>query len=150
MKRRYGVPPECHPERKHYALGLCQRCYSNKLRRETVLTPEATARAAEKGRRYYSEQSADARKRRAHANNIQRYGITVETFDRLLAQQQGRCAICGHPPRGRRRLSIDHHHDTGVVRGLLCNICNMFVGFVDADDRVIARLAEHSRRRECP
>jgi len=46
-----------------------------------------------------------------------------ETYDRLLAEQGGVCAICGNPPKT-RRLSIDHDHKTGAVRGLLCFQCN--------------------------
>lgn len=42
------------------------------------------------------------------------------TYDVLLRRQQGRCAICGSVPRS-RRLAVDHDHQTGLVRGLLCS-----------------------------
>lgn len=45
------------------------------------------------------------------------------TYDKLLKIQGGRCAICRCVPRS-RRMAIDHCHDTGVVRGLLCMTCN--------------------------
>lgn len=45
------------------------------------------------------------------------------TYDKLLAVQGGRCAICRCTPRT-RRLAIDHDHETGYVRGLLCMKCN--------------------------
>lgn len=51
------------------------------------------------------------------------FGITVEEYERLLAVQDGRCAICERRPR-KRRLAVDHDHDTGEVRGLLCTRCN--------------------------
>jgi len=44
-------------------------------------------------------------------------------YDELLAQQNGVCAICGHPPKT-KRLNIDHDHKTMEVRGLLCHKCN--------------------------
>jgi len=42
------------------------------------------------------------------------------TYDVLLARQHGRCAICGSIPRS-RRLAVDHDHESGLVRGLLCS-----------------------------
>lgn len=57
------------------------------------------------------------------------FGITAEEYDRRLAEQGGRCAICLGPPRGRwKRLVVDHCHTTGRVRGLLCGPCNRAVG----------------------
>lgn len=48
-----------------------------------------------------------------------RYGLEPGEYDVLLAAQGGRCAICGNRP-GRKRLAVDHDHQTGEVRGLLC------------------------------
>jgi hypothetical protein len=56
-----------------------------------------------------------------------RYGITLDDYERLLAEQDGRCAICGKLPKGigrEVRLHVDHDHDTGRVRGLICLKCN--------------------------
>lgn len=64
----------------------------------------------------------------------QHYGITVDEYQKLLVSQDGRCAICRTTePRGRgahNSLSfyIDHDHQTGVVRGLLCHACNTGLG----------------------
>lgn len=58
--------------------------------------------------------------RAAHASHVQReYGIDAATYEALLAWQHGRCYICRRAPR-KRRLAVDHNHQTGVVRGLLC------------------------------
>lgn len=53
-----------------------------------------------------------------------RYGLTIEQYENLLAQQDGVCAICNAPPPKDRRLHVDHDHVTGEVRGLLCLKCN--------------------------
>ena len=61
-----------------------------------------------------------------------KYGITQEDYERLLKSQKGRCAICGTEDgasaKGSSTFSIDHCHDTGKVRGLLCNTCNRGLG----------------------
>lgn len=61
-----------------------------------------------------------------------RLGLTLEGYDRLLALQGGVCAICGKPPK-RNRLAVDHNHDTGAVRGLLCFRCNYGIGWFQSD-----------------
>lgn len=58
---------------------------------------------------------------KSHSANLEKtYGISVEDYDRLLAAQDGKCAICGRKPTGKKRLAVDHSHQTGAVRGLLC------------------------------
>jgi len=63
-------------------------------------------------------------------SNIRRYGIELDQYDRLLAKQNGACAICrGHNANG-YSLSVDHDHVTGEVRGLLCSKCNRGLGLL--------------------
>lgn len=69
-----------------------------------------------------------------------RYGITLEDYEAMLERQDGGCAICGRPPQG-KRLSVDHNHSNGRVRGLLCVRCNSAVGLLD-DDPTWSRRAE--------
>jgi hypothetical protein len=59
-----------------------------------------------------------------------KYGITIEDYDRMFAEQSGRCKICDttDPGHGRRHLAVDHNHETGEVRGLLCYQCNLGLG----------------------
>jgi hypothetical protein len=54
----------------------------------------------------------------------------LETYNELLKGQEGVCGICGRPPK-QRRLHMDHDHDTGEIRGLLCYPCNTGLGFID-------------------
>jgi len=52
-----------------------------------------------------------------------RYGITTEQYNEMLASQHGVCKICHKPPKN-KPLYVDHDHETGEVRGLLCAHCN--------------------------
>lgn len=54
-----------------------------------------------------------------------RYGISPDEMRQMHERQNGCCAICGTPEAElKRRLCIDHDHETGKVRGLLCDPCN--------------------------
>ena len=62
---------------------------------------------------------------------IRLYGIDNNDYENLLNKQNRKCAICGQPVdeyEVRSKLDIDHNHDTGKVRGLLCNKCNLGLG----------------------
>lgn len=66
------------------------------------------------------------------------YGISYEVYEAILEIQDNVCAICKGPEThsgfvGVRALSVDHNHDTGEVRGLLCQKCNSGLGFFDDD-----------------
>lgn len=57
------------------------------------------------------------------------YGISLAEYDDMLESQSGSCAICSTTPEENgRRLDVDHCHETGRVRGLLCASCNLGIG----------------------
>jgi hypothetical protein len=58
------------------------------------------------------------------------YGITLSDYQALLEAQGSACAICGGQDPHGRSLAVDHCHDTGRVRGLLCDPCNRCVGLL--------------------
>jgi hypothetical protein len=90
-------------------------------------------RHLETQRRRRQRPEARARERAGHLKR--KYGITLQEYERLLAAQGGRCAICRRLPRGDISLHVDHEHGTGRVRGLLCFRCNNALGdFGDSRD----------------
>lgn len=69
---------------------------------------------------------------------VRAYGITPEQYYQMLDEQEGKCAICkSDSPNSSRigsgKLFIDHCHDTGNVRGLLCSKCNHAIGLLNDD-----------------
>lgn len=68
---------------------------------------------------------------------LKQYGLTVEDYDKLFEDQNGRCAICKSDSFDKRRkaLAVDHDHVTNKIRGLLCRRCNQAIGaFQDNPD----------------
>jgi hypothetical protein len=58
------------------------------------------------------------------------FNITPAEWDTIAVYQRGRCYACGQPAKG-RRLSTDHSHTDGLVRGLLCQSCNALLGKIE-------------------
>lgn len=84
-----------------------------------------------------------AEQRRSHF--MKSYGITPERYLEMADQQDGKCAICRRPERDLypngdlKNLSVDHDHETGKVRGLLCRPCNVGMGNLgDSAERLTA------------
>jgi Recombination endonuclease VII len=72
----------------------------------------------------------------------QKYGLSEKVFENLLKAQKGLCAICRNKQKcgKRKKLYVDHSHEAGVVRGLLCFKCNALLGMAQ-DDKSVLRLA---------
>jgi hypothetical protein len=96
-------------------------------------------------RNYYqaNKQKRLERQRRFREENPQayrdwylrtKYGLTQGEFEAMLASQGGLCAICSLPMGTPK---IDHNHDTGEVRGLLCSPCNTGIGHLKDSPEVL-------------
>src|SRR5436190_13017039 len=85
-----------------------------------------------------------ATKRRERASHLRRkFGLSLEQYDQLLANQGGVCAICGDPPEEDASLHIDHDHETGSVRALLCVRCNNALGQLEEDADLVRAAASY-------
>ena len=84
-----------------------------------------------------------------HAEHLRRhFGLRRADYDRLLAEQGGRCNICGtSTPSGRSKefFSVDHDHQTGKIRGLLCANCNHGLGHFRDNSEVLQAAIEYLR-----
>ncbi len=77
-----------------------------------------------------------------HEHLVRKFGIHEELYDMMLASQRGGCAICGKGPTT-KRLAVDHCHDTGEIRGLLCDRCNRGLGSFRDDPELLARASRY-------
>ena len=68
---------------------------------------------------------------------LKTFGLSIEQYDAMLISQGGLCAICGSVPSDARSLAVDHDHDTGLVRGLLCTACNVYLGRIGDSPKVL-------------
>lgn len=76
--------------------------------------------------------------KRKYTNMRDRYGVTKHVYDTLLSSQNNRCAICHEASK--KALSIDHCHQTKIIRGLLCQRCNFLLGLA-RDNKTILQNA---------
>jgi|SRR3989304_6762326 len=76
----------------------------------------------------YKHAEWNRKKRQEHLKRA--YGIDQEYYELLYREQKGLCAICNGLP-GERKLHVDHDHETGKLRGLLCTKCNTFLGKIE-------------------
>ena len=81
------------------------------------------------------------------------YGLTFEEFDTMLSSQDNACAICGtkQPSKNRgrtRRFHVDHDHETGKVRGLLCKSCNIALGEIGDNIHTLKSMIEYLENHE--
>lgn len=106
------------------------------------------------------------------SKRLERYNMSYEEYEWMLARQGGVCAICFNAETLKSKngnlksLSIDHCHSTGMIRGLLCNSCNSLLGAAkdntqtlsaalcylnEARERYVSATPEELKRaKECP
>ena len=127
--------PKLAPSRVRKSDFTCNRC----------LTDKAVARSQPSRqwlRRKNSQVMRDAaakRHRRWHL--LKQYGLTEADFDRMLAQQDGKCSICGDPA-----VVVDHCHETDQVRELLCFSCNRGLGDFKENVAAMKKAVEYLER----
>lgn len=106
----------------------CQACF-NRLRRT-----DPAYQVSEQNRRY-----------------VAAYGLTRDEVHNLKARTHFRCSLCGIPeeqtPRG---LVVDHEHESGRVRGALCDRCNLGVAHFTEDPRLLAAAIDYLYRATEP
>ena len=142
QKKKYDVYRRAHPEKqkarwKRYYLKNRGRMikrtrdYEKKLSREEYV---------ERYKRYNQE------------SRLHRYGLDSEKYSKLLESQQQKCGMCSQLLNTDKPSSIhiDHNHETGKVRGILCNGCNLFLGRYESKryDKKVSQAQTYLRKTE--
>jgi hypothetical protein len=78
------------------------------------------------------------------------FNITLEEYNELLKKQNYKCAICnGYEISYRNEvLSVDHNHNTGEIRGLLCNTCNRALGLFKDNENLLKNAIKYLKQNE--
>lgn len=71
---------------------------------------------------------------------LKRYNLTEVAFNKMVENQNGVCAICNKPPK--RLLCVDHNHNTGDIRGLLCHNCNIHLDWAIKHKKDVAHYSK--------
>lgn len=77
-----------------------------------------------------------------------KWSLTLDQYNDILKKQKGLCAICKNPEtaHGGRALSVDHDHETGKIRGLLCHSCNTGIGHLKDNMATCKRAAHYLKK----
>ena len=90
------------------------------------------------------------REKKSSLELYRRYGVTLEDHDRLLRKQNFCCAVCRTPSVSySTRLAVDHCHDTGKIRGLLCSGCNIGIGMLADSPEMLRTAAKYIESSDC-
>lgn len=113
----------------------CRKIAMKKLRDEKQYNKKYYEKNKEQEKRrtlsnYYAFKKDPAKKLKWRENQLKvKYNITLEDWDSMYEEQGYKCAVCNSDePVGNGVLHVDHCHDTGIVRGLLCHHCNTGLG----------------------
>jgi len=134
--KRHAASPDGHTY-------ICKDCLRGRRESLSHLTPEERRqRRSETFKKRYASDPEFRDRLRGHRRKSN-YGVPPEVYQALLDRQGGDCAICHQPTEngfGQRGFHLDHDHETGQIRGLLCLGCNTGLGGF-ADDPVRLRSA---------
>lgn len=104
----------------------------------------------DKCKRYHGKSSVndnDFHKKKEKSYYKRNYNITNEEYNFLFAAQEGKCKICEtHQSDLKKKLSVDHCHETGHVRGLLCQACNSGIGFLKDSAEILEKAINYIRK----
>lgn len=123
--------------KKAEADGKCTVCCKRK--------PTKGMKSCPKCREYqkkYRRENEDKVRGQTKEKLLRRYGLTLEQYDRMHKVQKHKCAICGR----KMKLCVDHCHETGKVRELLCLPCNVLVGQFENHPERVEKTIEYIRK----
>jgi hypothetical protein len=163
MNRRYGANPyssigrealqgetQTASEAKRERMKRWREANQDRIKAyQKTWRAENAVAVAEYQKEYHKEykQREEAKAATMQRNLWKNYKMTPAEFNDLWEAQSGECAICsvGMAPRGRAKnsVAVDHNHESGAVRGLLCRNCNAGIGYLMDDPDLLISAAEY-------
>lgn len=138
--------PECHPEKKHRARGLCNRCYNREFYHRF---PEQAVKARNRAKAYAVNNPEKVKAANRNKHLIKKFGITLDEYHVIAKKQKNICKICGKKETVKSRkinvnyLAVDHDHKTGKIRGLLCFKCNTTIAHIEGNKGIIEAISRY-------
>ena len=136
----------------------CRSCESDRKKVAKEKDPELALRKREQHKVWYRKNKEykdlqnktwrEENKSKFRSSNLKRrFGITHEQFEDILKTQDNKCAICGvDQDVCGKYLCIDHDHETGKIRGLLCDLCNRALGQFQDNLEVLKKAVEYKEK----
>lgn len=157
MNEVHAKPAPCHPERAHYGLNLCRKCYGREWRKKHPgYSQKSYSRTREKqleqGRvryrqnkekvaQYWKEFRKRFPQKRRDWQLRKDYGITLNEYNEMVLAQNNSCRLCNISPI--KKPVVDHNHTTGKVRGIVCHGCNTLIGFFESRPQAIDNIKQY-------
>lgn len=92
----------------------------------------------------WKENNKDKLRQMKRKATIAKYGLSVEEYDKMLEEQNHCCYLCKkHKTSFTKELFIDHNHNTGKVRKLLCSLCNTAIGMIEINNLSISDIEKY-------
>jgi len=118
--------------------GIMVNCKTCEQTRKKQYNPTGAKTEAEYEQRSHYFRMASLKKR---------YGLTELDFQEMMNEQKGCCAICEKDfSELSTRAAVDHDHNTGVIRGLLCPRCNNLLGAIESNECLLSKIVEYKDR----
>lgn len=151
----------CHPDRpRKLKDGTCDSCYAkNRYNNDPIVRERVKAiarRSWHKKEREYTDEQKETRRLAANRRYKEnpatawsyhmkaKYNLTEAEYTKMLLEQDNVCAICKNVnEKSKRKLAVDHDHNTGEVRGILCSRCNIGLGHFGDNEELLRRAYEY-------
>ena len=142
-----------------FGRSLCRKCYNENRRKRYKKDSKYRARCKKTSKKYIKSPKGKVHRRKWKKNgriylaqrkhHLKRdYGLTLEQYDQMLDEQNGVCIICKGINANGRRLAVDHNHQTGKIRGLLCDCCNLWLGKYETNHSLFEKFDEYLKKIE--
>jgi transcription elongation factor Elf1 len=131
---------------------ICKKCHTSDIKKIYFENHEE-AKLKKRVRREKNKEKINEKNRKNYYSKLRGYhlkrhfNITLEEYEKMFTEQKGVCAICNEPESVEgRMLAVDHDHNNGNVRALLCYGCNTGLGRFKDDIKMLLKAVDYLKR----